>query len=50
MSASTQPARPIGIHAGLLIIGVILLVIGVALSYLALTRRWGYYAGTPPDP
>jgi hypothetical protein len=50
MSASTQPAQPSGRRIGLLAIGVALLIIGVALSYLALTRRWGYYVGPPLDP
>jgi hypothetical protein len=50
MSASTQPAQPSGRRIGLLAIGAFLLVIGAALSYLALTRRWGYYVGPPLDP
>ena len=41
MSASTQQAQPSCRSAALLIIGISLLVIGVALSYFALTRRWG---------
>jgi hypothetical protein len=50
MSASVQPAQSSGRRDGLLAIGVILLIVGVALSYFALTRRWGYYSGLPLDP
>jgi hypothetical protein len=42
MSTSTPPTCS---RTGLLAIGIVLLVIGVARSYFALTRRWGYYAG-----
>jgi hypothetical protein len=50
MSASAQSEQPISRRASLLAIGAFLLVIGVALSYFALTRRWGYYSGLPLDP
>jgi hypothetical protein len=49
MTTPAQPVQSHGRRVGLLTIGVILLVIGVALSYFALTRRWGYYAGIPLD-
>ena len=46
----TTPAQSGSRHVGLLALGVSLLTIGVALSYLTLTRRWGCYAGPPLDP
>jgi hypothetical protein len=36
MSTSTQPTRS---RAGPLVIGIVLLVIGIALSYFTLTHR-----------
>lgn len=50
MTISAQSAQPNGRRVGLLALGVTLLVIGVALSYFTLTRRWGYYSGIPLDP
>lgn len=46
----TTPAQSGGRRVGLLALGVSLLTIGVAPSYLTLTRRWGYYSGIPLDP
>src|SRR5262249_24897538 len=47
---SEQSVQSGGRDVGLLALGVSLLTIGVALSYFALTRRWGYYAGPRLDP
>jgi hypothetical protein len=50
MSASAERGSADSRRAALLVIGITLLLIGVALSYLTLTRRWGYYVGPPLDP
>jgi hypothetical protein len=50
MTTPAQSVRSGGRRVGLLALGVSLLTIGVALSYLTLTRRWGYYSGIPLDP
>jgi hypothetical protein len=49
MTTPAQSVQSGGRHVGLLALGCALLVIGVALSYFTLTRRWGYYVGTPPN-
>jgi len=50
MTTPAQSVQSGGRRVGLLALGVSLLTIGVALSYLTLTRRWGYYSGIPLDP
>ena len=50
MTTPEQSVQPSGRRVGPLALGVTLLMSGVALSYLTLTRRWGYYSGIPLDP
>jgi hypothetical protein len=50
LTTFTPATQSSGRRTLLLTSGITLLLLGVALSYLALTRRWGYYAGIPLDP